>query len=190
MKKKSRLRVVLAFFIIMIQPMLIGAGFFSIGLRNVDTKEERLVKIDELIGGKHMPDASKVPNPGDEDSENDTYSTNTKTNKNDNSSTDNKTTDNDPSADNISSDGTSSDKSSSESAINNDITLRIREKGINHKGNAVLWEEFDEYFSKIYSGQNVIVVDDYADYRTYMNIREYLNDKNIKFKEKTLDQAI
>ena len=45
-----------------IQIILIGAGIFTIILRNVDSENNRLVRIDALIGGEGRPDPSKIPN--------------------------------------------------------------------------------------------------------------------------------
>lgn len=44
----------------MTSSLLIGAGLWSVGLRNVDS-DNPLVKINALIGGSGMPDPSKTP---------------------------------------------------------------------------------------------------------------------------------
>ena len=55
-------KIVVVIFIMLIQSSLVGAGIFAVGLRNVDKGNERLVKIDALVGGQYMPDPTKTPN--------------------------------------------------------------------------------------------------------------------------------
>lgn len=147
MNKRKPLKILFLIMIFAMSLLLVGAGWFSIGLRNVDS-DNPLVKIDVLIGGSGMPDPSKTPQ--------------TETDK----------------------DNDDSDKEGTNPVISSEIRVRVRGKNIFINDTMTPESAFEQRFYEQYDeSEQVILVDDYADYQTYVKIIEFFNENGIEIVE-------
>jgi hypothetical protein len=139
--------------------MLVGFALFGIRLRGVDSGKNRLVKIEELVGGNGMPDDTKTPNTEQEET--------TEPEVKDEQETENVRED--------------------KPVPNKTITVTVHATSIFLNGNIVVGMPFEEQFSKVYDGsQKVLLQDDFADYLTYCEVRDYLISQGIVIEEGTL----
>ncbi len=74
MKNRKPTKIPIIIMIVLIQSLIVGAGWFSVGLRNTDSKNP-LVNINALIGGSEMPDPSLTPQTEQDQTENDVEET-------------------------------------------------------------------------------------------------------------------
>ncbi|MCR4651309.1 MAG: hypothetical protein K5662_06100 [Lachnospiraceae bacterium] len=159
MNRNKRTKMILIIGILVAEAVLTGAGIFSVGLRNVDERGNRLVKIDSLIGGSGMPNMSDIPNVEEEPDE--------PIDKQDD----------DPNVDNR-------DETSDE-PNNASVTIRVRGTKVYINESLVSGGPFESRFPTVYDGKgDVIIMDDYADYRVYRSILDYLNKQGVKPKER------
>ncbi len=134
--------------------ILIGAGAFSIELRNVEG--DPLVHLDAFIGGNSItivedtqqeyvePD---IPEPND-----------------------------DPEPPKV--------EPAPITVIHDDPTtgeliVKVYAKSIYVNNRVLQGEPFSQYFSRVYKGQKVILQDEYADFYTYSEVIEFLTEKGI-----------
>ena len=160
MIKQKRKKTLLALFILffIVQPLLMGSGLFKVKLRNTGN-DDRLVNIDKLIGGNNMPDSSKTPET-EEAEPKETTETNEKT------------------------ETTPAVQSEPE---DKEITVSISEKTITINGIPAGSGVFEEKFSGIYDGtKEVVLEDDYAEYHTYNDVKNYFDKNQIKYREKKI----
>lgn len=142
------------------QMLLIGAGWFAVGLRNVDSTN-RLVKIDALIAGDGMPDSLKVPQPDQNQEVNPEELPNEE--------------DNDP--DDV------------QPKVSTEIKVRVRGNTIFINDGVTPDSSFESRFSSIYDkSKQVILIDDYADYQVYSKLTNYFDESGIKIKEEQLQR--
>lgn len=65
-----------------------------------------------------------------------------------------------------------------------ELTIMIRETKISLNGSPVNSSNFRDYFEKTYrSGMRVVLVDDFAEYYTFMDAKKMLEDKGIIYQE-------
>ena len=146
--------IILATVLILTEPLLLGSGIFEVGLRNTDTKNDPLVNINELIGGNHMPDPPKPPQPEEDPPKDETT------------------------------EKPSEEATEREQEKDKTIKIRIEEKSIYINNIIVSSEEFKERFEKLYDeSQDVILEDSFAEYHIYDDILSFLNERKILYKE-------
>ncbi len=167
MKKGKLLKILLILSLAALQLMLLGADFFSIGLRNT-AADDRLVNIDKLIGGSGMPDAAKIPQAERE-----------KNMQEDSRTEDTASADSRP------------EEAAGSAQVRKSTDLRIRVVGtvIEVNGYTVPESMFKSRLSNLYNEtRQVILIDDYADYQTYMMVLKSLDEAGIKPKEERASQ--
>ena len=159
MSKLKKIVVVIS--IMLIQSSLVGAGIFAVGLRNVDKGNERLVKIDALVGGQYMPNPTKTPNTEEQQEQ--------------------------PKQEDDNEKETEKDEPEVKPTKKLSITVRVSGTNTYLNGSIVVGAPFETQFSSIYDGsQKVILQDDYADYQTYKEILDFFEENGIKPEERKL----
>lgn len=153
MKDMKLSKILTIILIVIIQSFLVDAGWFSVGLRNVDSNNP-LVNIEKLIGGGEMPDIPKIPQPKPKPEP-----------KAEPKQKPTVETEPDP---NINSKITVSVKGKT-IQINNKKTVELSFEN-----------QFEELYD---DSMQVVLIDDYADYQSYSKILEYFKTKGIKIKE-------
>ena len=139
--------------IVTAQLFLMGAGLFAIGLRNTDSNN-RLVNVDALIGGAGMPDAYKILKTQEDREPEKSVSRN--------------------------------DEETEEADIvkNTEVRVRVRGERIYIDDIYAPEDAFEERFGESYDdSKQVILTDDYADYRTYSGLLDFFDGKGISVKE-------
>ncbi len=155
MKNRKPTKIPIIIMIVLIQSLIVGAGWFSVGLRNTDSKNP-LVNINALIGGSGMPDPSLTPQTEQDQTENDVEET-----EQDEDNTE-----------------------PTEPKISTEIKVRVRGKTILINDGMTPESAFESRFQGLYDkSKKVILIDDYADFQTYSKILEYFETNSIKFKE-------
>lgn len=156
MKNRKRSKISISLMILLIQFVLMGAGWFTVGLRNTDSKD-RLVNIDALIGGTGMPSKIKTPK--------------TKTIPVE-TTAEAKVTE------------TSPKKEEDAESVKSELEVRVKERKIFINQQLVSEAEFETQFMELYDeSKKTLLIDDYADYQTYVNILKFFGEKKIEIKE-------
>lgn len=156
MKNPKSSKVILIILLVLVESLLIGAGWFAVGLRNVD-EEDPLVKIDAIIGGVGMPDPSKIPQ---SEQENEDDKVDPSEDKEDEDTVDVKPT------------------------ISTEIKVKVRGTTILINDGLTPDSAFETRFNGLYDrSKQVILIDDFADFQTYSRLIIFFDDNGIRVKE-------
>ena len=156
MNNKKPSKLLLITLIVLIQSLLIGAGWFVVGLRNVDDKDP-FVKITALVGGSGMPDPSKQPQT-EQELEEDKIDPTEELDKDNNDNPQPK--------------------------ISSEIKVKVRGTSILINDGMTPESAFETRFNSFYDkSKQVILIDDYADYQTYSKLLSFFSENGIKVKE-------
>lgn len=162
LKDKKRLGRILLVALITVQPLLIGAKFFDLQLRNVNRP---LVDMTKLVNGNSITAKSQEVSKT-RDSEEESRKTVSEEEKS-------------PAAD---------DKARTDGEEKTTgIAVRVSGERISLNGRPVTLEGFEKSFEDVYqNGARVTVIDDYADYRVMLKIIEYFRGKGINYTGKEM----
>ncbi|MBQ7678809.1 MAG: hypothetical protein IJT34_03060 [Butyrivibrio sp.] len=160
--RRRRGHLILA--LLLICPLLLGAGLFEVQLRNTDERNP-LVRVDALIGGKSMPDPTQIPQTEE-----------TKAQEEESPKPEEPEPETPEPAENAA--PVAPPKIM-------DLTVRVEARNIYINDSIVVGMPFDKQFAASYNGtQKVILVDAYAEYHTYETVLEVLREKGIRYEER------
>ncbi len=158
LKDKKRLGRILLVALITVQPLLIGAKFFDLQLRNVNRP---LVDMTKLVNGNSITaKAQELSESKDNKSKPPQKTTDDKTN---------------PAKDD-------SARAAAEDKTTN-VGIRVSGESIYVNNRLVTLDGFEKAFEGVYKkGAGVTLTDDYADYKVMMRVTEYLDGKGIFYR--------